>query len=151
MARCLRLERLLAELSPGSSEPQPTTVSHDGGLADRAGARVPRCTPAGLSHVVRHRSEQVSTADAMGRTLRDDLFVPKQLGWAPDLGLVCLSPAGMVHECAWLFAAVRLRCHAVRHSPWRRSGRGLLPFRRARRPPTSLSLLTLRVLFPECC
>lgn len=25
--------------------PQPTTVSHDGGFADRSGARVPRCTP----------------------------------------------------------------------------------------------------------
>lgn len=31
-------------------EPQPTTVSHDGELADRPGARVPRCAPTGLSH-----------------------------------------------------------------------------------------------------
>lgn len=29
-------------------EPQPTTVSHDGGHADRPGARVPRCTPTAL-------------------------------------------------------------------------------------------------------
>lgn len=33
-----------------SSVPQPTKVSHDGGHADRSGARVSRCSPAGLSH-----------------------------------------------------------------------------------------------------
>lgn len=33
-------------------EPQPTTVSHEGGCADRSGARMPRCTPTGLSHVI---------------------------------------------------------------------------------------------------
>jgi hypothetical protein len=33
-----------------SSVPQPTKVSHDGGHADRSGARVLRCTPTGLSH-----------------------------------------------------------------------------------------------------
>ncbi|MFH9858335.1 ISAs1 family transposase [Streptomyces sp. NPDC017202] len=33
-------------------EPQPTTVSHDGGCADRSGARVPRCTLTGLSHAI---------------------------------------------------------------------------------------------------
>lgn len=32
-----------------SSVPQPTKVSHDGGRADRAGARVSRCSPAGPS------------------------------------------------------------------------------------------------------
>lgn len=32
------------------SEPQPMTVSHDGGCADRPRTRVPRCTPTGLSH-----------------------------------------------------------------------------------------------------
>ena len=34
------------------SAPQPTTVSHDGGFADRPGVRVPRCTLTGLSHAV---------------------------------------------------------------------------------------------------
>lgn len=34
----------------GPSEPQPKTVSHDGGSAGRPGARMPRCTPTGLSH-----------------------------------------------------------------------------------------------------
>lgn len=68
MARCLRLERHLAELGPAASEPQPTTVRRDGGSADRVGARVPRRTPTDLSHAVRRQSEQVSTADAMGRT-----------------------------------------------------------------------------------
>lgn len=34
-------------------EPQPTTVSHSGGCADRPGARVPRCTPTGLRHALR--------------------------------------------------------------------------------------------------
>lgn len=34
----------------GPSAPQPTTVSHDGGCANRSGARVSRCTPTGLSH-----------------------------------------------------------------------------------------------------
>lgn len=29
----------------------------------------------------------------MGRNWRDDLFVPKQLGWGCCLGLVCLLPA----------------------------------------------------------
>lgn len=32
------------------SEPRPTTVSHDGGCADRPRTRMPRRTPAGLSH-----------------------------------------------------------------------------------------------------
>ncbi|MFF2513000.1 trypco2 family protein [Streptomyces sp. NPDC058086] len=35
----------------GSAGPQSTTVSHHGEDADRSGARVPRCTPTGLSHV----------------------------------------------------------------------------------------------------
>lgn len=43
-------ERALAELSPGASEPQPTTVSHDGGCADQSRTCVPRRTPTGLSH-----------------------------------------------------------------------------------------------------
>jgi hypothetical protein len=42
--------RLTAVPPAGPSEPQPTTVSHDGGPADRPGARVSRGTPAGLSH-----------------------------------------------------------------------------------------------------
>lgn len=33
-----------------SSVPQPAKVSHDGGHADRSGARVSRCSPTGLSH-----------------------------------------------------------------------------------------------------
>ena len=37
--------------------PQPTTVSHDGGPADRPGARVPRCTPTGLSHASRSEDQ----------------------------------------------------------------------------------------------
>lgn len=80
MARSLRLERPSGELGPGVSEPQPTTVSHDGGSADRAGARVPRCAPADLSHAVGRRPEQGATAEAHGGTLRDDFLVPKQLG-----------------------------------------------------------------------
>lgn len=58
MARSPRLEGLLAELVPGVSEPQPTTVSHDGGRADQSGARVPRGTPTRLGHVVRLLSER---------------------------------------------------------------------------------------------
>lgn len=53
MARSLRLERPLAKLDPEAPEPQPTTVSHDGGSADRPGTRMPRCTPTGLSHAIR--------------------------------------------------------------------------------------------------
>lgn len=44
------------------------------------------------------------------------LFVPKELCWALDLRLVCLSPAATVRRRPRLFAAVRRRCHAVRHS-----------------------------------
>lgn len=45
-----------------------------------------------------------------------DCFVPKQLGWASDLELECPSPAAMVRRRPHLSAAVRRRCHAVRHS-----------------------------------
>lgn len=48
--------------------------------------------------------------------LHADRFVPKQLGRASDLAPLCLSPPAMVHRCAGLSAAVRRRCHAVRHS-----------------------------------
>lgn len=33
--------------------PQPTTVSHDGGCAERPRARVPRCAPTDLRHATR--------------------------------------------------------------------------------------------------
>lgn len=50
--------------------PQPTTVSHDGGCTDRSGARVPRCTPTGLSHAagVSRRPEQVATTEPRSQT-----------------------------------------------------------------------------------
>lgn len=76
MARCLRLERLWAQDRPSLNRRQSATTA---GQAT-AGARVPRRTPAGPSHAVRRRPMQVSTADALGHTLRNDLFVPKQLG-----------------------------------------------------------------------
>lgn len=38
-------------------EPQPTTVSHDGGRADRPGARVPRFTPTGYAIEMFRRPE----------------------------------------------------------------------------------------------
>ncbi len=45
---------VLTVLTPASgtvvTKPQPPTVSHDGGRADRPGARMPRCTPAGFHH-----------------------------------------------------------------------------------------------------
>lgn len=46
------------------SEPQPTTASHDDGSAARAGTRVPRCAPAGLSHAVDRRTAQAATTEA---------------------------------------------------------------------------------------
>lgn len=49
-------------------------------------------------------------------TWHGDLFVPKQLMCELYLGPVCLSPALMVRRRSRLFAAVRRRCHAVRHS-----------------------------------
>lgn len=52
----------------------------------------------------------------------EDCFVPKQLGRALDLGAVRLSPAAMVRRRARLSAAVRLRCHAVRHSHGKLTG-----------------------------
>lgn len=52
-----------------------------------------------------------------GETLGDDLFVPKELGWALDLGRLFLSPAALVHRRPRLSAAVRRRCLAVRHAP----------------------------------
>jgi hypothetical protein len=52
----------------------------------------------------------------VGGTLRDDYFVPKQLGVPDVLGLLRLSPALMVRWRPQLFAAVRRGCHAVRHS-----------------------------------
>jgi hypothetical protein len=44
-------------------EPQPTTVSHDGGCAVRPRTRAPRCTPTGLSHTAGCgcRPEQAAT------------------------------------------------------------------------------------------
>lgn len=45
-----------------------------------------------------------------------DLFVPKEVCWALDLGLVCLSPAVTVRKSPCSSAPVRLRCHAVGHS-----------------------------------
>jgi transposase len=65
-ARSPRLERPLAELGPGVPEPKPATVSLDGGSSDRAGARVPRCTPAGLSHAVRCRPDQAPASGSVG-------------------------------------------------------------------------------------
>ncbi len=50
-------------------EPQPTTVSHDGGCADRPGARVSRCTPTGLHHAasaVNQRKPRPPTCRASG-------------------------------------------------------------------------------------
>lgn len=49
-------------------------------------------------------------------TLRDAPFVPKQLGWGCCLEGIGFSPARRVRRRPWLFAVVRLRCHAVRHS-----------------------------------
>lgn len=48
----LRHTHLTAACTPrcALSEPQPATASHDGGSADRPHTRMPRRTPAGLSH-----------------------------------------------------------------------------------------------------
>jgi hypothetical protein len=45
-------------------EPQPTTVSHDGGRADRPRTRMPRCTPTGLSHAAMPSSRATAPAEA---------------------------------------------------------------------------------------
>ncbi len=66
MARSFQGQRTPAELDAWVSELQPATVSHDGGSADHAGARVPRCPPASLSHAVGRRPEQAATAEARG-------------------------------------------------------------------------------------
>lgn len=86
---------------------------------------MPRCASAGLSHAVGRRLEQGAAAEGVGGILHDDLFVPKQLGWGWRLGLVWLSPAVMVRKRSRSSAAVRLRCHAVRHSPGAACGAGL--------------------------
>lgn len=68
----------------------------------------------------------------MSGTLRDDLFVPKQLVGAFGLGPMRLSPAVKIRRRTCVSAAVRRRCHAVRHScvcgavPRRRESEGRL-------------------------
>lgn len=109
MARSLRLERSLAELGPGVSEPQPTTVSHDGGSAGCAGARVPRCTPARPQPRCRPSTRASPDGGSgfmgVGRTLRDDLFVPMQLGRALATG----DRAGNYDAGALVLTADRIR------------------------------------------
>lgn len=135
----LRLERPSAELGPEVSEPRPTTVSHDGGCLDRirrACASLhphrpqPRCSIASASA----SSDGGSAVAGVG----GDLFVPKQLEWARDLGSVCTSPALMVRRRPCSSVVVRRRCHAVRHSPGCGSGawdqRTSAPFRSGSRP-----------------
>lgn len=59
------------------SEPQSTTVSHDGESVDCVRARVLRWAPADLSHVVDRRQEQDATAEAHGGRLARGPLRPK--------------------------------------------------------------------------
>lgn len=66
--------------------PPPTTVSHDGGCADRPRTRMSRCTPTGLSHATGHVDHSNPRRPMRGgETLSDDRFVPKQPGYPHDL------------------------------------------------------------------
>lgn len=71
---------LYSEVGSGSSVPQPTTVSHDGGCADRPGAPVPRCTPTGLSHAV-----GVCASTRASREDRPVTTAREQSAWEADV------------------------------------------------------------------
>src|SRR4051794_38462677 len=115
-------ERPLAGLGPGVSEPQPTTVSHDGGCVDGPCSHMSRCTPTGLSHAAMPSTRgKPHRRKRGGETFGEDLFVPKQLGCELGLEPVGFGPALMVRRRSWVSAVVRLRCHSVRHSPAQRS------------------------------
>jgi hypothetical protein len=60
-------------------EPQPTTVSHDGGCAGRPRTRMPRRTHTGLSHATGlcRRPEQAATAGPV-------LTARETSVWQPD-------------------------------------------------------------------
>lgn len=118
----LRRERPLAELGPGASEPQPTTVSHDGGSADRAGARVPRCTPASPSHAVRP-STRASPAGGSA------CVAPCAMASSSRRNLGGDSPAAVRRRCAVPFA-----CHILRGTT---GNSGTLPRMRPRLPHRS--------------
>lgn len=59
----------------GPSEPWPTTVRHDGGIADWQGARMPRCTRTVLSHAASVDDESKSGRPA--REGHSELFAPQ--------------------------------------------------------------------------
>lgn len=72
------------------SEPQPTTVSHDGERADRPRTRMPRCTPAGLSRVAMAVDQSKSR-----RSVPDDGGQPSpQLGKLGSSGGVAALTCG---------------------------------------------------------
>lgn len=110
MARSLRLDRSLAELGPGVSEPQPTTVSHDGGRADRPRTRVLRCTPTGLSHAAMPstRASHASGSMAVGPWVRTSSF-RGILGCPLSLGCCACHLHGWsadVYSCSRMCAVV---------------------------------------------
>ena len=63
-----------SELDTGMFMRQPTTASHHGGCADRSGARVPRCTPASLSHAA-------MSSTRASRNNRSVTTVPELSAW----------------------------------------------------------------------
>ena len=95
--------RTLGGCSTVGSEPQPTTVSHDGGCADRSGARVSRCIPTGLSHV----AMLLTRASRVGR--RVAVWLSVMLSWFRSNW----DGGAAVVRCVTHLP----RCPAVRHPP----------------------------------
>jgi hypothetical protein len=94
------LEQAAPRLGGRLVVPQPTKVSHDGGHADRSGARVPRCTPTGLNHAA------VSVVSP-GRMLPGRLSQTLRAG-------VLRAPA-----CSRVSPAAEVSCRRARRTPCR--------------------------------
>lgn len=104
-----------------TSEPQPTTVSHDGGCTDRSRARTPRYTPTGLSHaagaVDQSKTQRLARdigAGAISLGSCGHLGLVLALTWADGRGVV---PSGLaafpvIPRCSPLYL-VRLWCTGV--------------------------------------
>lgn len=118
-APCAEYGRGQQNLSPGNnvclarspSEPQPPTVSHDGGLAGRPGARVPRCTHTGLSHAAGlcRRPEHAAPTVPVRSAPSSFTFEAISLGSCDHLG--------QARPLSWAFACTRS------HHPWSPSPR----------------------------
>lgn len=93
------------------SEPQPTTVSPNGGRADRSRTRESRYTPANLSHAALSSIRGSRDARPVAATpeptageavrIRRDRALPGEAAESPTVGVVCLYRGPRCPRSIW--------------------------------------------------